>query len=264
MTSRAEFVLDPSAEVEVRAAYHAKFDAGYGAARVEDYVTGLLDVEHHVQHLREFMDAARPLAPTGSSRLLISGFGAGSEVVAAYRVGFDEVYGVEVDPFLRDIARLRLRTIPSVTLEVYDGGVLPFPDGHFSHLTSSHIIEHTSNPLQYLDECVRVLKEGGVMSLEFPTRFHWKELHSGLPSLEWLPRPVRNAGLRLLSSGPSPLSAASKGRYREIVDTDLKQISMFTIRRGLRRIPVRSSFVLVTHPAPGVIRCLIRKGPPES
>jgi len=45
---------------------------------------------------------------------------------------------------------------------------LPFCDNVFDVVVASHIIEHLRNPVQFLKECHRVLKKGGLLYLYCP------------------------------------------------------------------------------------------------
>lgn len=44
----------------------------------------------------------------------------------------------------------------------------PFEDNTFDAILSLHIVEHLKDMIHYMDECWRVLKEGGEMYLETP------------------------------------------------------------------------------------------------
>jgi ubiquinone/menaquinone biosynthesis C-methylase UbiE len=202
--------------------------------------------------------AAGPGADLGSP-LFISGFSVGSEVVAARGMGFERIWGVEVDTFLHEVAEARLRHLPEVHLVVYDGGRLPYTDESFGWVTSSHIVEHTRDPTRYLGECMRVLKPGGYFSLEFPTRYHTRELHTGLPSLEWLPGVIRNWALRVLASPYSPAREGVKQKCRSIVETELRQVSYGSVRRAIRKAGFAFSVASFERPAPGVVRVVFRR-----
>jgi SAM-dependent methyltransferase len=45
---------------------------------------------------------------------------------------------------------------------------LPFEEGKFDLVFSVYVIEHTTNPAIFLDECIRVLKPGGVLIILCP------------------------------------------------------------------------------------------------
>ena len=81
----------------------------------------------------------------------------------------------------------------------YEGTFLPYDDAQFFVVASGHVIEHTNDPFIYLSECMRVLRVGGYLSLEFPNRYHHTELHTGLPSFRMASAPSpklgREAGL---------------------------------------------------------------------
>ena len=124
---------------------------------------------------------------------------------------------------------------------------------------SGHVIEHTGDPAHYLHECLRVLAPGGVLSLEFPSRYHHTELDTQLPSFEWLPRPLRNGALRLASSRLAPITAQARISFSSILGTNLQQISMGLVRRWARRSGYPHTILDVTKPVPGIIRCVIRK-----
>ena len=141
----------------------------------------------------------------------------------------------------------------------YDGRLLPYSDARFDMLLSGHVIEHTSDPKLYLHECMRVLATGGYLSLEFPHRYHHTELHTRLPSLEWLPRSMRDTALRVLSGCYSPLTAGVKERYARIVSTGLQQISMASVRNWLKSSGYPHTILDTTKAAPGITRCVVRK-----
>lgn len=191
------------------------------------------------------------------SAVLISGMGVGGEMLAARERGAGAVYGVEVDAPSLEFCRLRFTGLEGLFPRLYDGENLPFEGAFFDLVMSGHIIEHTGNPGSYLTELLRVLRPSGWLFLEFPSRFHWRELHTGLPSVEWLPLPVRNGILRLAASRFSPFEESTKNKCRTILDTGLKQISTGRVRRWLAGHA--ATLADVVHPVPGVVRCLIRK-----
>lgn len=228
-------------------------------ARVEGYVVTLLNLDHHVEQLLYLKSVIGADFFSPASSLLISGFSAGSEMIAAKQLGFGEIYGVEVDPFLQKICQRRLIPFVGMYPILYDGKYLPFGKGKFSVVTSSHIIEHTLDPALYLFECMRVMKDGGYLFLEFPHRYHRIELHTQLPSIEWLPRPLRNTFLRALRSRYSPLAPDVKKGYNDILTTNLQQISLGGVKRMLRKTGYDSVVVHQIEVVSGIIRCVIRK-----
>lgn len=252
--------LDIAVEDEIRALLVQHFAPIYHD-RADSYVAMILAIDHYVsrfQYLQTVIGSGIVLVET---RILISGFGVGSEMIAARQFGFGKVCGVEVDRFLVSACESRLRYLPDTYPTYYDGDYLPYDDAQFEVVASGHVIEHTRSPELYLQECMRVLIPHGYLSLEFPTRYHRTELHTQLPSFEWLPRPIRNATIRILSDRFSPLNTETKSRYHSIISTNLQQISMGGIQRMLKRIAYPFAILNHVEAAPGIIRCVIQKGP---
>lgn len=250
--------LDPEIESQVSALLLDHFGPTYGD-RVDDYVGSLMAVDHYSGRFLFLRHAVGPDIFKDQPCLLVSGCGAGGEMIAARQWGFGEIYGVEVDPIWVTACEKRLAQFPGMHAAFYDGDHLPYPDATFDVVASGHVIEHTRDPRLYLAESLRVLKPGGHLSLEYPTRYHTRELHTQLPSLEWLPRPLRDGAYRLLAARVSPLGRVARQRYYSIYDTRLQQISFPSIRRWLNRNALAYTFVNLTRAAPGVIRLVIRR-----
>lgn len=250
-----ELQLDPRAESEARVALRSHFDKlkYWNAPAAVEFSMSLDGPASRFAYLAALLP---PELFRASSRALISGTAAGSEMLVARKCGFGEVHGTEVEETYVDICRKRFRGSPGLYPVLYDGRTLPYGSGFFDLVVSGHIIEHTEDPFAYLGEHLRVLKKGGFLYLEFPTRFHHTELHTNLPSFEWLPTPLRDASLRTLGSRLSPLPTSVKTRYNTIVDTRLKQISLGKVRRWLGRIDPQARMLDSGRAARGVIRSI--------
>jgi SAM-dependent methyltransferase len=199
------------------------------------------------------------IEPAALDRLLVSGCAVGGEMIVARNNGFKEVYGTEVGSEYARIAALRLKKEQGYYVSLYDGNSLPYQDNFFTSICSAHIIEHTPNPFTYFREHFRVLAPGGYFFLEFPDRYHPIELHTGLTSYEYLPRPVRAMVLLFLSSRFSPASPEHRRLYNA-VRTTLQPISVSRLKWFLWRMGVGSSAILHHYePAPGFCRVLLRK-----
>jgi ubiquinone/menaquinone biosynthesis C-methylase UbiE len=257
-SSHVPLTLDPEIENEIRLLLTNHYEPVY-RERTESYVNSLLTIVNYTcrfQYLQSIIgtDACRP-----ETRIFISGFSVGSEMIAARQFGFGKIHGAEVDHFLLAVCQKRLSQFQDMYPVYYDGTTLPYENEQFDVLVSGHIVEHTRIPELYLKECMRVIAPGGYLFLEYPTRYHYKELHTLLPSFEWLPRPLRNGILLALSSRISPLNQPSKERYRSIVKTKLKQISMWQIRYMLMKNGYRPIVLNSMKAAPGIIRCVMQK-----
>lgn len=241
---------------------HYRRIAQWDPEAVADHALSIGDKADRLAELLAYppRDSAPDLADW---RVLVSGAGAGSEMLAARAAGFGEVHGVEVDPELVAVCQMRIAGMGGLHAHLYDGRRLPWSDSTFDLILSGHVIEHTAAPECYLAELMRVLKPAGRLALEFPSRYHRRELHTGLPSLEWLPRRLRNLSIEALAHPRSPLGADAKRRYRAILDSNLQQVSLRQVRAWLAR--GEGSWAVLGHsrPAPGVLRCVIGQPPPR-
>ena len=101
------------------------------------------DYASRFQYLQSIIgiDACRP-----ETRIFISGFSAGSEMIAARQFGFGKIHGSEVDHFLVAFCQKRLSQFRDMYPVYYDGNNLPYESKKFDVLVSGHIVEHTRNP----------------------------------------------------------------------------------------------------------------------
>lgn len=65
----------------------------------------------------------------------------------------------------------------SANFKVGFGEALPFEDNCFDAILTFDVFEHVRDPKKVLDECYRVLKDGGRLFLVFPGYFHPLEHH---------------------------------------------------------------------------------------
>jgi len=258
MSSTAIAHLNLEVEANIYKTLYEHFLPVYGD-RISSYVDSIVAIDHYLGRFDWLLETLSRNEANIASPILISGFSAGSEMIAARQSGFQQVYGVEVDPFLVSTTVTRTQYFDDFFPTLYDGQDLPFEDSTFAVVASGHIIEHTNDPFLYLCECLRVLKPGGYLALEFPNRFHRTELHTGLPSLEWLPMHIRNSLLKLITCKFSLLSLNIKNGYRSILGTNLKQISMGKVKSYVKKSGYNYSILRIDEVAPGVIRTAIRK-----
>ncbi len=256
--SQSPLQLDRAVEDEIRLRLRQHLSPCY-QDRTKSYIENLLATDGYVDRFQYLHSVVGPDVFHPSAKILIAGFGAGSEMITAKQFGFGLVYGVEVDPFWVSICQSRLYYLLDMYPSYYKGDYLPYTDKMFDVVASGHVIEHTHVPYLHLQECLRVLKHYGYLSLEFPSRYHHTELHTQLPSFEWLPRSIRNGLLRSLSGRFSLLRDRHKSRYYDIVASNLQQISMGGVRRMLKRTSYPHLILNKAKPAPGIIRCIIQK-----
>lgn len=120
----------------------------------------------------KFTRTLRPSA-TGA-RVLDVGCGVGQVVATLAREGFD-AWGVDVAE--ANIVRSRQLTD---RCRWYDGGRLPFPDGHFASVGALNVLEHVQEPEVFVAEVVRVTAPGGQIVFSSPNFLRvlgWRDYH---------------------------------------------------------------------------------------
>ncbi|MGH9326673.1 MAG: class I SAM-dependent methyltransferase [Terriglobia bacterium] len=95
-------------------------------------------------------------------KLLDVGCGDGERASWYQQRGF-EVHGVETSEKAATNARRLGVTVHQGTLRS-----AAYPDCYFDTVVMSHVLEHTHSPLEYLDECFRILKHGGRLAIAVP------------------------------------------------------------------------------------------------
>jgi 2-polyprenyl-3-methyl-5-hydroxy-6-metoxy-1,4-benzoquinol methylase len=128
------------------------------------------------------------------ARALDVGCGDGGFVVAMALRGA-EAYGLELNASSVVGAALRAKEW-SVTARILQGTAedLPFNATTFDVVTCGDVIEHVPRPARVLSEIARLLRPGGVLWLNVPTRYHlpyiWREPHYDYFGIGLLPRSV--------------------------------------------------------------------------
>lgn len=140
----------------------------------------------------------------GGLQILDVGCGNGGVAIAFAEAGVNMI-GVDIEKELIDIAEKHAelyKCSPSPKFILYDGKKLPFPNSSFDAATSISVLEHVTNPSNYLKEIWRVLKPGGKLYLAFPNRLWPKETHTGLLFITYLPRSISSWLVKLLNRNP--------------------------------------------------------------
>jgi len=255
MNSFDPFSPDPAVEAKCRERVR-QYLIGQNRPRVERNLDDLFSLQ---DVFRQRFNYILTHVPDGAKRrLLVSGCAAGSELIVARNCGFQEMFGTEIVPEYVSICQERLVGVPACQVNLYDGSALPYADESFSTIVSGHIIEHTPSPFDYLREHLRVLQSDGWLCLEFPTRYHYRELHTLLPSVEWLPLPLRNAVLHMLSWRFTPLPADVRKGFRAVRET-LMPVSVRQIKSYLRRLGNAGTIRHADTPVRGCVRLMVQK-----
>jgi len=100
------------------------------------------------------------------SRLTVLDVGCGDGTVSRlFLEAGHRVFGVDIVPeFVREAIE---KGIEAKTADVTEDG-LPFPDRGMDVIYAAALIEHLYDPEFFLEECHRVLKEGGILVLSSP------------------------------------------------------------------------------------------------
>ena len=78
---------------------------------------------------------------------------------------YDEYHVVETSEYVIDYHKENNK----VHLLKYDGKKLPYKDDTFDRIIISHSLEHILSREDFLNEMMRVLKKGGILSISLPT-----------------------------------------------------------------------------------------------
>lgn len=135
-------------------------------------------------------------------RVLDAGSGMGGNAIAFAEAGA-VVDGVDIEKELIDIAgeiSSSWGKFPIFTL--YDGNKLPFAENTFDVAFSVSVLEHVTDPVNFLKEINRVLKPGAIFYLAFPNRLWPKETHTGLWCVTYLPIFIARAVVRFFNKNP--------------------------------------------------------------
>lgn len=172
------------------------------------------------------LDFQKRVGDPAGKKVLDIGFGNGI-ILSTFASADACVYGVEIDKMLVSIAKkLTMCSDKDNRFLLYDGITLPFPDNYFDYIYSTSVLEHTSFPEKMLREAHRVLRPGGKFYLAFPNKFYYRETHTGVWFVSYLPRFL---AVRLLK-----LFARSS-----LEDWNLHFLSYFDLKRilALNNIP---------------------------
>lgn len=208
-----------------------------------------------------FQYFSRFLQPEHRRLLLVSGAGAGTEMLVAKDLGFDLVLGTEVGAEWARFSAMAVKDRPRCGVVLYDGACLPLRDGSITAIASGHIIEHTADARQYLHEHLRALCRGGVFFLEFPDRYHPLELHTNLPSFEWAPPLLRRFLYRRIAEAHSKRLPQRAALY-SFIDASLQPVGVPDVFEWLASSPAGDCRVRHYYrPLPGYVRMILTRRP---
>lgn len=91
--------------------------------------------------------------------------GCGTGIALAMLQESDRRHSLGIDVSLTSVQKCQKK---SVDCRVYDGLTMPFNSEHFDLVGSYNVLEHTDNPVRFLNEELRVLKKGGYLIIACP------------------------------------------------------------------------------------------------
>ena len=174
--------------------------------------------------------------------VLSSGCGFGGGLLVYRELGAQRVVGVEVEPDYVHYASIRVRQLSKADVLLYDGDHLPLPAATFDVIDSIQVIEHVENPQLYIDELLRVMKPGAVCLLEWPNRLYYREQHTRVPFIHWLPKHLGDELALALARWPWR-SEAFRHRLRVVKSISHWYPTLLDVHRLLRTRPVEVHYV---------------------
>lgn len=136
-------------------------------------------IDFYQEQIRQLeWNAIMPHIPAGSSFLDV-GCGAGYSLMKAYSELGCDVKGIDPAPGAHGVGRFTEGLWKERPIIQGSAEALPFEDGVFDVVYSSHVLEHVENETQAINEMKRVLKPGGILIIGMPTAaMSWVALFS--------------------------------------------------------------------------------------
>lgn len=113
---------------------------------------------------KKYINFIKKIIKNKDDRFMDIGCGNGNVLVPLVADGYKNVYGCEISKLFIDSAKKRgLKNI-----FWYDGKRIPFEDNYFDVIGSFGVLEHTENPINFLEEHIRLVKSGGHIIVTCP------------------------------------------------------------------------------------------------
>ena len=214
----------------------------------------LVDIDSYKGRLSEFllMDG---ISNFNGLSILVPGSALGGECFAAIELGAIKVTGLEI---MRDLVLASEKYAKGKNVMFLEFNGRKFPNNGYDIVLSGHVIEHSPDWKEHLSECIKATRPNGKIYLEFPSRFHYRELHTGLVSFEWMPAFLRRFMNLFSAKLYLWIGKKEKSSARYAIQNTLQQVSEREIRKYMKKkyqgsILIRSS----VNPVPGIVRLII-------
>ena len=143
------------------------------------------------------------------------GYGVNSEV---FGEGFGNIYCSDFNITNLFKCKEYMNRHERVFFQAADAQSLPFKDERFDLVTAISLIEHVLDQKQMLREALRVLKKEGILVMQFPNKYFFMELHSGIPFCWMVPGFARPWVSRKWGySGLSEINIPMPGEIKKVI-----------------------------------------------
>lgn len=113
--------------------------------------------------------------------ILDAGCGDGTGIFYLKERGFENLFGVDINPNKYKLAKLNLGEDRIIDSDITH---TPFSDCQFDKVWCSHVLEHSYDPLESLKELKRITKPGGFVFIVLPYPTHHSDVHCGVNDLK--------------------------------------------------------------------------------
>lgn len=197
------------------------------------------EAPEHLSLILDLIERQRAGRDRAAIAILDHGCGSGMTLLVLAALGYHDIRGVDVGS---NVAPLNLicRTALGHSDDrflVFDGGELPLPDASVDVVLSQQVLEHVRPAFfeSYYREEARILKPGGIAYHQVPHRLVPYESHSRTWFLNYLPRPLFMAALRIFRSDVATLETHLflrwPWRHKRMVRRFIGPCSDLTLRR---------------------------------
>lgn len=166
--------------------YLTRLESYLAFARDTDYYPGLFHSYTDIRRFGPYLSRLALFTSLAGSSVLDMGAGTSGLLLACQQQGATRLVGIEVEPDLYELSRLRTAGTGIENL-LTDGTTVPLPAASFDVIFSMHVVEHAVSTSIYLAEMIRLLKPTGFVLLSCPNRLWPHEPHAQLPFLPYLP-----------------------------------------------------------------------------
>jgi ubiquinone/menaquinone biosynthesis C-methylase UbiE len=152
-------------------------------------------------------DAVKPFIKSG--KFLDVGCGAGYAMQRAQEDTGSEAFGIDPDPMGHGVGRQGSNfKVKAENIQKAFAEAIPFNDGMFDTVYSSHVLEHVNDEIKSLQEMSRVLKNDGVLIIGMPT--------ASMAAINWVTNAMFTTHHRFVNFFFSPFINTTKTSFSEL------------------------------------------------